>query len=406
MMKRRKFVKNTALAASAVALGTSAFAQKKVAPSDVVNFGVIGTGDRGGGLIREMQKFPQFRVVACSDIIPSRLERAVENSQNKKCKGYKNYQKVIDNKNVDAILVSTPLSMHYDMAVEALDAGKHIYCEKTMCFQTKETLDLVKRVENAKNQVFQVGHQYRATPLYFEIADIIRKGYIGQVTNIYIQWNRNGDWRRPVPDPKWERTINWRMYTEYSGGLTAELHSHQIDYVNYVFDSHPQRALGFGGIDYWKDGRETFDNVNTILEYPGGMKVNLISLTANAHEGYLIKFKGSKATIEMDMNKAWAYRENLNKKELAVVDGVAGATVNDTKNKEGQEIKVKTFKPDWNNTMYALDHFYNCVQNSELPYSNVYTGGNAAIAVRMSIDALRQGNMQEWKPEYDVVLGS
>ncbi|MEM8528527.1 MAG: Gfo/Idh/MocA family oxidoreductase [Bacteroidota bacterium] len=400
-MNRRKFTKQagTILLSSAVATQLPARSFMK---NDEINIGVIGTGDRGGGLIKVIKNhFPQFKVRGCCDLIPFRLEEAISNSA-KGCKSYKDYQKLLNNKKIDAIIIASPLSEHHQMAVDALDAGKHIYCEKTMTFHINETIDLIDKVSNS-TKILQVGHQYRSTPLYFQVADMIRSGYIGEVTNIYIQWNRNGDWRRPVPKPKYEKLINWRMYREFSGGLTAELHSHQIDYVNYIFNAYPKQVIGLGGIDYWKDGRETFDNVNTIFEYPNGCKMNCISLTANSYEGYLIKFKGSKGTIKMNMNEAWIYSEEKEEKELKEIDGVSGATALTWSQGEGVKIEPKADKSGWFNTRYALQAFYDNMMDDKLPYSNVYNGGGTAICVRMAIDALRKRTIEPWQKEYDVV---
>ena len=393
-MNSRVFLKKGTLAATGLALGQMGAWAKPIAKNDVVRLGVIGAGDRGGGIIRILKDMPQFKTVACSDILPFRLEKALADA-GKGCKAYPDYRGLLEDKDVDAVLIATPLSMHYQMAIDALDSGKHVYCEKTMAYHKEEARSLVEKVENA-NLAFLVGHQYRYHPLYFKVASLIRSGYLGTITNVYIQWNRNGDWRRPVPAPQYERIINWRMYREYSGGLTAELHSHQIDFVNWVFDSHPDRAVGFGGIDYWKDGRETFDNVNTLLEYPNGMKVNCISLTANAHEGFLFKFKGSKATIELKIDEAMVYLENLNEKEKGSVDGVSGATLAARKKGEGYPIKADQEKEGWEGTHYAFQDFYECIQSGRTPISNVHTGATAAISVRMAIDALREGKMQVW----------
>ncbi|MCB0582532.1 MAG: hypothetical protein KDD10_24855, partial [Phaeodactylibacter sp.] len=217
------------------------------------------------------------------------------------------------------------------------------------------------------------------------------------------QWNRNGDWRRPVPEPQYERIINWRMYREYSGGLTAELHSHQIDFINFVFNSYPKRVIGMGGIDYWKDGRETFDNVNTIFEYPSGMKVNCIALTSNSREGYIMKFKGSKGTIELDIEKGWIYSEKVTDRELGEVDGVSGATVRLLKEGQGVPIAVPGEKEGMNNTGYALEAFHQSLLENTLPYSNVYNGGATALCVRMAIDAMLDEEAKTWKPEYNIV---
>ena len=233
-MNRRAFIRNGGIVLSATPF-ISNTTLNTFSKNDQINIGVIGTGDRGGGLIKVIKdRFPQFNVIAACDLIPERLERAVGNGA-KKCKSYVNYKALLEDKKVDAVIIASPLSEHHQMAIDALDAGKHVYCEKTMTFHVNETFDLIDRVEDS-GKIFQVGHQYRSTPLYFQVADMIRNGYIGDVTNVYIQWNRNGDWRRPVPDPKLERLINWRMYRDFSGGLTAELHSHQIDFVNYVLN--------------------------------------------------------------------------------------------------------------------------------------------------------------------------
>ncbi|MEM0992964.1 MAG: Gfo/Idh/MocA family oxidoreductase [Bacteroidota bacterium] len=400
-MKRRTFIQQ-----GGVILGATPFVSSvgltNISKNDEINIGVIGTGDRGGGLIKVIKNnFPQFKVVAACDLIPNRLTNAVGNGA-KKCKAYTDYRQLLDDKKVDAVIIAAPLHEHHRMAVDALAAGKHVYCEKTMTFHTHETLGLIDEVQRS-GKVFQVGHQYRSTPLYFQVADMIRNGYIGSVTNVYVQWNRNGDWRRPVSGTKMERLINWRMYRDYSGGLMAELLSHQIDFVNYVFQDYPSRVVGVGGIDYWKDGRETYDNVNTIFDYPSGFKLNCISLTANAYDGYLIAFKGSKGTIKMNMNNAWIYSEVKEEKELKDIDGVTGATALSWSQGKGVKVKVENEEKDWFNTKYALQAFYDSLMDQKTPYSNVYNGGGTAICVRMAIDAMRKGTVEPWQSEYDKV---
>ncbi len=392
-MDRRDFIRKSSMATAGLTLGSLSMASGTFSKNETVQLGVIGTGARGGGIIRLLNSIPQFKTVACCDILPFRLDSAMENAD-QKAKAYTDYRRLLDDPNVDAVLIATPLSMHYEMAVAAAQAGKHVYCEKTMTYQTSEADRLVEEVE-ANGKVFLVGHQYRYHPLYFRVADLIRSGKIGDIANVYIQWNRNGDWRRPVPKPKYERMINWRMYTEYSGGLTAELHSHQIDFVNWVLDTHPEKAVGFGGIDYWKDGRETFDNVNSMFSYPNGMKVNCISLTSNAHEGYQMIFRGSKGTIEMGIDEGWIYFEPLNKKEKGMVDGVSGATLNRAK-EDKYAIRFEHKTEGWGGTHYAFQEFYECIRDNREPVSNVRTGATTAKCVRMAIDAMRENKAVDW----------
>lgn len=107
-----------------------------------------------------------------------------------------------------------------------------------------------------------------------------------------------------MPDPKLERMINWRMHNEYSGGLTTELCSHKIYFINRVPKEAPEKISGFGGIDYWKDGRETFDNIQLQFQYPSDIDASFMCTTTNSFNGYQIKVLGSKGTIDMGISRA------------------------------------------------------------------------------------------------------
>jgi len=143
-----------------------------------------------------------------------------------------------------------------------------------------EEIQTVIDAHRETTQIFQVGHQYNSAELYQKVSQIVQSGYLGEITAFECQWNRNGDWRRPVPHPKWERAINWRMYKENSGGLVAELCSHQIDFICRTLGEAPEVITGFGGIDYWKDGRETFDNVHLLFKYPSGIDASFTCTTS------------------------------------------------------------------------------------------------------------------------------
>lgn len=379
-----------------LSLGLGPMILKGAGKNEIINIGVIGTGDRGGGLTRIMKDIPHLRVLGCCDIIPFRLEKTLSNAH-KNAKGYTDYRKMLDNPDIDAIIVSTPFSMHYEMAMDALDAGKHVFCEKTMIRGIKESKQLVKSVKNQK-KTFQVGHQYHNSRLYLEVVKQIRKGFIGEVTAFECQWNRNGNWRRHVPDPKWERMINWRMYREYSGGLAAELSSHQIDFCNWVTGSHIQKLTGFGGIDHWKDGRETFDNIHLITEYPNGVKASFKCMTNNAYNDYMIVVKGTKGTFVIKPFSATIYAESNKVKELGLVDGVSGATLQTLKSGKGKKLDVNHMDP----TKQALLDFGENIRNNKKPISNVESGALVSISVQMALDAMIGGKIEYWKPHYDI----
>ena len=359
--------------------------------------GVIGTGDRGGGLISIFNKIEGINVIAVCDVLPFRLKNG-RSRANYKAKGYSDYKKLLKNKEVDAVLIATPFNTHAQIAMDAIDADKHVYCEKTMAKGLNEIDALVKKASNSK-RIFQTGHQYHSSKLYKHVVDLIKSGEIGQVTSFECQWNRHGNWRRPVSDPSLERAINWRMYREYSGGMVAELCSHQIDFIHWVLEENPKKIMGTGGVDFWKDGRETFDNIHLLYEYPSGVKAKFTCLTNNALGDYQIKIHGSKGTVLLDYTKAWIYYEKGQKKELGEVDGVSGATVNTYLQGKGTPIKVSHTDP----SKQALIDFRDAIRENKKPISNVYTGANTAVAVQLSLDAMYNEEIQYWNKKYTYI---
>ena len=373
---------------------------KNISANDTVGIGVIGTGKRGMGLINAIGNISGLKVVACCDILPENLQAAIAKSD-KNAKAYAAYEKLLADKNVDAVIIATPLYLHYPMAVAALVAKKHIYVEKSMTFSIDQSLDLVRRVRNS-NLVFQVGFQYRNFALYHKMKEVIQAGWIGDTYSFECQYNRNSDWRYPVKDTKLEKLINWRMYKDLSGGPLSELCAHQIDAVNYIMDSHPVKVMGMGGIDFWKDGRETHDNIRTIYAYANGTKATYTSVLSNAYNGYQIRILGNKATIEIGRDKAYLYGE-ATKRTLGTVDGVTGATIiNATQGKKTEirylEADQKMVEP----TISALENFMDCIVNNNKPASNVETGRDSAIAICMGLNAIETEETQYWKPEYSV----
>ncbi len=392
-MKRREFIAKGGLLSAGVLASSSAIGavSLKLRPNDTINIGVIGTGDRGGGLIPFLKSIDGVNVAACCDVLDFRLKNGLSKA-GKKTESYTDYRKLLDNKNIDAVLIATPFNTHAAIAIDALDAKKHVYCEKTMAKGIEGIQKLVQKASNSK-MVFQTGHQYHSSRLYKHVVKLIKKGEIGELISFECQWNRQGNWRRPVPDPSLERAINWRMYREYSGGMAAELCSHQIDFINWVLEENPKKIMGTGGIDFWKDGRETFDNIHLLFEYPCGVKAKFTCLTSNSLGDYQIKVHGSKGTIQLDYAKAWIYYENGQKKELAEVDGVSGATANPIVQGYGIPINVTHLDPS---KQALIDFRDNILENKE-PISNIKTGANVAIAVQMSLDAMYKEEIQYWK---------
>jgi len=397
MATRRSFIKKSAVAFSAplITPKSDLFSIFKSSPLNQLNIGIIGTGDRGQGLIKLISKIDGMRLIAICDNLQFRLDQAAKIAP--KAIKYSNYKELLSNKNLDAVIISTPLNTHSSIASDAVDASLHIYCEKTMVKGDISTMNLVKKVKKDHNKIFQTGHQYHSSRLYSHIVELVQSGEIGQIIAIQAQWNRNGNWRRQVQDPKFERQINWRMYREYSYGLTAELSSHQIDFSNWLLKSTPKKVVGFGGIDYWKDGRETYDNIHLTYSYPSGVKASFTCLTSNGKDDYQIKVMGDKASIIIGYKDAWIYPEGKYNKVIKDVDGVSGATSSWIEGK-GNPIKFDHKEP----TYQALEDFRYAIINDSTPMSNLKSGADVSLAVDMGIRAMDTEQVVSWDPKYNL----
>ena len=397
MATRRSFIKKSTVAFSAplITPKSDLFSIFKSSPLNQLNIGIIGTGDRGQGLIKLISKIDGMRLIAICDNLQFRLDQAAKIAP--KAIKYSNYKELLSNKNLDAVIISTPLNTHSSIASDAVDASLHIYCEKTMVKGDISTMNLVKKVKKDHNKIFQTGHQYHSSRLYSHIVELVQSGEIGQIIAIQAQWNRNGNWRRQVQDPKFERQINWRMYREYSYGLTAELSSHQIDFSNWLLKSTPKKVVGFGGIDYWKDGRETYDNIHLTYSYPSGVKASFTCLTSNGKDDYQIKVMGDKASIIIGYKDAWIYPEGKYNKVIKDVDGVSGATSSWIEGK-GNPIKFDHKEP----TYQALEDFRYAIINDSTPMSNLKSGADVSLAVDMGIRAMDTEQVVSWDPKYNL----
>jgi len=386
-LNRRDYLKLTALASFGTLIpGSTLYAHK---PTEVLRLGIIGTGSRGMGVISILNEIPHIQVVAVCDILPFRLEDAVNASG---AKGYAHYHDLLDHKGLDAVLIATPFGNHGQMCLDTIAAQKHIYCEKTLVKGIAETQQVLDAYSASKGLVFQTGHQYNSSELYQKVHQFIDEGYLGDITGFVCQWNRNNNWRKPVPDPKWERIINWRMYHEQSGGLAAELCSHQIDFINRVLDEAPQQISGTGGIDHWKDGRETFDNIRLNFQYPSGIDATFMCTTTNAYGGYQIRIMGSKATAVLGMNGGEIYLEKNNNKR-GVVDGVSGATAAAWQKGQGVSINASS----QNSTAQALQQFYDAVFHGKKVYADINSGALTSKCVQLSLDAMYQNKIAHWE---------
>ena len=316
LINRREFLKkisafagSTAVVASMPWLKTFSNDLHGKSPNEKVRLGVIGVGDRGRALLLNLQAFmneANVEIAAVCDNYEPNYQRAI-NITGGKAKAFYDYRKLLEMKDLDGVIIATPLHEHKRMTIDALNAGMHVFCEKAMA----RSIDDVKLMYDAHvetKKILQTGHQRMFSPVYLTAIDKIHSGGLGKITHMRAYWHRNGDWRRPVPKghPELDRKINWRLYDEYSAGLFTELLSHQMQVANWVKKSYPVSVVANGSINFWKQGREVYDDIACIFDYEDGTQFVYDSINSNKHYGIEEQILGSKGTMELEMNKIYS----------------------------------------------------------------------------------------------------
>ncbi|MGA2721693.1 MAG: Gfo/Idh/MocA family oxidoreductase [Bryobacteraceae bacterium] len=282
-LTRRDFViaAGTVTAAGAASAFPVPAIQKVSAASNQVLYGVIGTGAQGSYLLRHMAGLQGCRCAAVCDTDGANLKKGVAAAETNP-QAYQDYRELLARKDIDAVVISTPLSTHFPIARDALMAGKHVFCEPPLVFKPEEVHALRALAAERPKQVIQAGFQRRYSKFYQVAKMMVAKGLIGNVTHVAAQWHRNPGWLIP-PDPASERYRYWMIFREYSAGLAGELGSHQIDVACWMFNAQPEYVIGIGGQEFVRDGRDIDDNIQLLYRYRRGQKLIYSAISTNQH---------------------------------------------------------------------------------------------------------------------------
>ena len=241
----------------------------------VLRWGVIGTGTRGGWThIPVLKEAPQSQTIALCDVSEPRLKAAAERVGHP-VTTYSDYQKLLANPDVNAVVIAVPNMFHKEILLAAIAAGKHVLCEKPAGANPGDAAAMQTAVASAKTLVM-FGMQYRNNAKQQKIADLIAKGEIGKPKYIVQNCSR-GDWNLSpnvwqFADPKLgSKPMNWRFSHTASGGTLNEFSCHYFDLLNWYAGGVPERISADGGISVYHDGRDTWDHASVTLQYPNGV---------------------------------------------------------------------------------------------------------------------------------------
>jgi predicted dehydrogenase len=306
MDSRRKFIGNIATGLTASLAAPS----QVLGANERIRLGIIGPGARGMEIVREAISCPNVEFIGFADIYTRRLEEAKQLAPN--AKTYLDHRYLLENKDIDAVLIATPQHLHCEHFVAAIEAGKHVYQEKTMAF----TVEHAKRMRAAYQKVsgkqtVQIGHQHCSSGQMTDAMTMVKAGKLGKVTMIETHMFRNTphgkpQWSRPVyPDMTSEnilwkqflgestprefdanRYANWRFFWDYSGGNFYENMCHQLAFWYRPLQLQiPKAVTTTGGVYLWKDGREVPDTMSVSMEHPEEILVTWASSFGNNQLG-------------------------------------------------------------------------------------------------------------------------
>ena len=305
---RRHFLRTPA-----VAVGSAAMLAAQ-SPNDTVRVGVIGTGNRGSYLLRTIMQVPGVKIVALCDIDAGHLAKGMEiaKAAGHSPESFTEYRKLLDRKDIDAVIVATPTDVHKEMAVAALEVGKHLYCEKPMAM-TPEECRMVTNAARTSKGIFQAGFQLRHDVSRAAAMKFVHEGGIGKV--LFLQGYRNtGD----LP-----RGTLWYFDRSRSGDNIVEQACHIIDLMVWATGGkHPLRAYGTGGINLYKNeppGRTTMDNYTVVYEFPDDVRFTFTHLYFDppGFSGIKEWVFGSEGAIDLAA-AAWSPREKRAQIKLPV----------------------------------------------------------------------------------------
>ena len=389
-MKRRQFLKSAAASAAAVAVLPT---HHVLGANDRVRLGAIGFGARGQEDMREALKLTNVEFVAAADVYNRRQDEARQLAP--QVKVFTDHRRLLDLKEVDAVIVASPLHCHARHFLDTISAGKDLYSEKTMTWSIGEA-EACRNAGQKSDRVVQIGLQHQSSGPLVDAKQWIKDGMIGKTTHVESWMSRNtprgkGQWVRPVPadcstnNVDWNlflngrrsrpfdpyKFINWRLYWEFSGGNVTENMVHQIALIMRTLDLPlPISAYMSGGVFSEKDGREVPDTIAVTLDFPNDLTVTWQSTFSNSHYGLGERYLGSHGTIErlagatdMVTGKSqtgiWYYPEKVNSP-----DGTAN---------EGNTQDVN-----------HMANFVDCIRSRKEPNAPVEIGYRSAVAAHMA----------------------
>jgi predicted dehydrogenase len=366
---------------------TAASYSRVLGANDKINLGVIGCGERGRYDMSQFQMVPSVNVAAVCDIYGEQIDQARQKAAT--AKNFTDHRKLLEMKEIDAVLIATPDHWHSRTAIDALNAGKDVYVEKPLTLTIEEGPPVVKAARE-NNRICQVGMQQRSGKHYLQAkAEYMDTGKLGKITMARTWWHGNTyhlrrapaslqtkpsnlDWARYLGPVKWrdydpQQWYNFRAYLDFGGGQVTDLFTHWIDVVHmFMGKDIPHSAVAAGGVYHYKDGRTAPDTINVLLEYPSEFTATFEATLAPGVTGAAVEMCGTEGRLWIDRSRYEYFPLGRNVTPTVVKAAPVDMTLDHVRN------------------------FLDCVRSRKLPNGDVLIGHRSAQASHLGNIAYMQ----------------
>ncbi len=369
--------------------------------NDKIQLGVIGCGERGREDMSNFMKNPTVDVIAVCDIYGEQIDKARQKATN--ARNFSDHRKLLEMKEVDAVLVATPDHWHAAIAIDALNSGRDVYVEKPLTLKIEEGPPIVKAAR-INERICQVGMQQRSGIHYLRAKqEYFDTGRLGKITLARTWWHGNGyhlrrapaslqqkpsnlDWARYLGPLKWrdydpQQYWNFRAYLDFGGGQVTDLFTHWIDVVHmFMGQEIPKSAVAAGGVYNYKDGRTAPDTINVLLEYPTEFTATFEATLAPGITGAAVEMCGTEGKLYIDRGR-YEYRP---------------------KGRDAQPVVVQAEPHDM--TVDHVNNFLDCVRSRKLPNADVLIGHRSAQASHLGNIAYVEKRRIDFDPLREEIL--
>ena len=368
--------------------------------NDRVQMGLIGCGDRGQSVMGVFQKTAQVDVQAVCDVYGVKIDQMQQKAPG--AAGFTDHRKLLEVKQLDAVLIATPDHWHAGTTIDALNAGKDVYVEKPLTLKIEEGPEIVKAAR-VNNRICQVGMQPRSGKIYLQAKEeYFKTKKLGKITLARTWWHGNSyhlrkapaslqkqpsnlDWARFLGPVKWrdydpQQYFNFRAYLDFGGGQVTDLFTHWIDVVHMFMDQdNPTSAVAAGGVYQYKDGRTAPDTINALLEYPNDWTATFEATLVPGIRGAAIEMCGTEGRLWIDRSRFEFQSTERGSKPVVV-------------------------KSERDQTIDHVENFLECCRTRKLPNGDVWICHRSAQASHLANIAYVQKRRLKFDPDREEIL--